>query len=93
MAKKKRQAKSTRALRRRVARLEVLVAAFRGSSEGWVVLRDARISNGTVSAGGAVAEALDKSNDTSQAHHQKIDIACLRNSVVRGVRRAVKMFK
>ncbi|HAT3910946.1 MULTISPECIES: hypothetical protein [Klebsiella] len=99
MAKKKRQSKSARALKRRIARLEEQVSAL---SDGGKVVSGWKLGGYTSSLADsedavcAVLTAREKTSDsalTREAYHQIKERASIRHAVIRGVRRAVKMFK
>lgn len=99
MAKKKRQSKSARALKRRIARLEEQVSAFGAGGKvvsGWHLGGYTRspaesedaLCAGVISAGKACDPAV-----TREAYHQIKERASIRRAVIRGVRRAVSMLK
>ncbi|HAT2830955.1 TPA: hypothetical protein I8370_004032 [Klebsiella oxytoca] len=99
MAKKKRQSKSARALKRRIARLEEQVSAL---SDGGKVVSGWKLGGYTSSLADsedavcAVLTATEKTSDsalTREAYHQKKDSISLRAAVIHGVQRAVSMFK
>ncbi|MBZ7632794.1 hypothetical protein FML11_05750 [Klebsiella oxytoca] len=99
MAKKKRQAKSARALKRRLTRLEEQVSALSAGGKvvsGWQLGGYARSPAESEDAVCAVLTATDKASDsalTREAYHQKKNSVSLRVAVIRGVQRAVSMFR